>query len=100
MKKYGVVISALLCACASQTPIGKDTYLIQTKGRINQASVASVLSRAMRDAKETCLSEGYRAMTVVDRQTSPGNSLAGRPPEAVLEVKYFRDDGENRMKCD
>jgi len=100
MRKIGFVIPAVVCACASQTQIAADTYLIQTQGRINQESVGSVVSRAIRDAKETCLSNGYVSMQIVDRQTSPGNSVAGRPAEAVLQVKYFKNEGEDRMVCD
>lgn len=100
MKKYTLGMFVFICGCASQTQIGEDSYLIKAQGRINQASVSSVLTRAIRDAKETCRSEGYSYMKILDRQTSPGSALAGRPPEAVLEVRYFQDEGEGRMTCD
>lgn len=99
MKKLGFLLLIFICGCASQTQIADDTYLIQNQGRINQESVGSVLARAIRDANETCLSNGYEYMSIVDRQTSPGNSLAGRPAEVILEVRFFKESGEDRRKC-
>jgi hypothetical protein len=100
-QKLACIGFAALCGCASQsqTSIGDDTYLIQAQGRINQESVGSVMARAMDDAKETCRANDYKYMSVLDRQTAPGNAFAGRPAEVVLEVKYFQNEGKDRRPC-
>ena len=87
-----------VAACSSQTRIADDTYLFHEQSKTTVARVGPIYERALKQANETCLEAGYTHLQVLNQDTF-GSQFGARGAEVEIEVKFYREGGEDRDRC-